>query len=100
MTFQDAVFPGWWMNEGGQSATGQVRLIPFTLIFVEFNSPVKLIDFMIKTHPAYSKLELLATEQKTNIHEGKHSRALIGDRTHLDLNGSTSQPTRATAASE
>jgi ribulose kinase len=23
---QDAVFPGWWTNEGGQSSTGQVRL--------------------------------------------------------------------------
>ena len=21
---QDVVFPGWWMNEGGQSSTGQV----------------------------------------------------------------------------
>lgn len=22
--YRDPVFPGWWMNEGGQSATGQV----------------------------------------------------------------------------
>ena len=27
---QDAVFPGWWMNEGGQSSTGQVRQTSFT----------------------------------------------------------------------
>ena len=43
--------PGWWMNEGGQSSTGQ------------------LIDFMIKTHPAYPQLEELAKERNTNIHE-------------------------------
>ena len=24
--YKDVVFPGWWMNEGGQSSTGQVRL--------------------------------------------------------------------------
>ncbi|CCM03980.1 uncharacterized protein FIBRA_06136 [Fibroporia radiculosa] len=49
--YQGAIFPGWWMNEGGQSSTGQ------------------LIDFMITTHPAYSKLQQLAEEQKTNIHD-------------------------------
>ena len=36
--YRDAVFPGLWMNEGGQSSTGQ------------------LIDFMITTHPAYPRL--------------------------------------------
>lgn len=25
--YRDAVVPGWWMNEGGQSSTGQVRAI-------------------------------------------------------------------------
>ena len=50
--YKDVVFPGWWMNEGGQSSTGQ------------------LIDFMIKTHPAYPRLESLAKERNTNIHEG------------------------------
>lgn len=49
--YKDAVFPGWWMNEGGQSSTGQ------------------LIDFMITTHPAYPKLKELAEQRKTNIHE-------------------------------
>ncbi|EJU06122.1 Pentulose kinase [Dacryopinax primogenitus] len=47
--YKNAVFPGWWMNEGGQSSTGQ------------------LIDFMIKTHPAYEELKKLAEERKTNI---------------------------------
>ncbi|EIN10230.1 Pentulose kinase [Punctularia strigosozonata HHB-11173 SS5] len=48
--YKDVVFPGWWMNEGGQSSTGQ------------------LIDFMIKTHPAYNRLVELAEQKKTNIH--------------------------------
>ncbi|KAE9398272.1 Pentulose kinase [Gymnopus androsaceus JB14] len=47
--YKDPVFQGWWMNEGGQSSTGQ------------------LIDFMIKTHPAYPRLQKLAEDQKTNI---------------------------------
>ncbi|KZS92619.1 Pentulose kinase [Sistotremastrum niveocremeum HHB9708] len=45
--YRDAIFPGWWMNEGGQSSTGQ------------------LIDFMMKTHPAYQKL--LQTSKAANI---------------------------------
>ncbi|KAJ3536076.1 hypothetical protein NM688_g6884 [Phlebia brevispora] len=52
--YKDPVFPGWWMNEGGQSSTGQ------------------LIDFMITTHPAYPKLKALAEDRKTSIHEVLH----------------------------
>lgn len=37
--YKNAVFPGMWMNEGGQSSTGQ------------------LIDFIIDTHPASAKLK-------------------------------------------
>ncbi|PWN48723.1 Pentulose kinase [Violaceomyces palustris] len=37
--YKNAVFPGMWMNEGGQSSTGQ------------------LIDFILDTHPASSKLK-------------------------------------------
>ncbi|KAL5508501.1 hypothetical protein ACEPAH_6120 [Sanghuangporus vaninii] len=48
--YKDAVFPGWWMNEGGQSSTGQ------------------LIDFMITTHPAYKELQEIAEKEKTSIH--------------------------------
>ncbi|KAJ4472041.1 Pentulose kinase [Lentinula aciculospora] len=47
--YKDPVFQGWWMNEGGQSSTGQ------------------LIDFMIKTHPAYPRLQKMAEEQQSNI---------------------------------
>jgi len=49
-------FPGWWMNEGGQSSTGQ------------------LIDFMIKTHPAYPQLQQLAKEQDRNMFD------VLGDK--------------------
>ncbi|EJD00891.1 Pentulose kinase [Fomitiporia mediterranea MF3/22] len=48
--YKDAVFPGWWMNEGGQSSTGQ------------------LIDFMITTHAAYPQLKEIAENEKTSIH--------------------------------
>jgi ribulose kinase len=34
MDMQDAVFPGWWMNEGGQSSTGQVHPTYFYLSFL------------------------------------------------------------------
>ncbi|KIY46272.1 Pentulose kinase [Fistulina hepatica ATCC 64428] len=48
--YKDPVFPGWWMNEGGQSSTGQ------------------LIDFMITTHHAYPQLKALAEKENKNIH--------------------------------
>ncbi|GAA5904552.1 FGGY-family carbohydrate kinase [Sporobolomyces salmoneus] len=47
--YKHAIFPGYWMNEGGQSSTGQ------------------LLDFMIDTHPASEKLKQVAKEQGTNI---------------------------------
>ena len=46
--YKNAVFPDFWMNEGGQSSTGQ------------------LIDFVLETHPAYPELEAEAKEKKTN----------------------------------
>ncbi|THV00590.1 Pentulose kinase [Dendrothele bispora CBS 962.96] len=48
--YKDPVMTGWWMNEGGQSSTGQ------------------LIDFMITTHPAYPRLVEMGKEQQKNIH--------------------------------
>ncbi|KAJ6516316.1 Pentulose kinase [Mycena sanguinolenta] len=47
--YRDPVFRGWWMNEGGQSSTGQ------------------LIDFMLTTHPAYAELQSRAKAQNQNI---------------------------------
>ncbi|GAA6056062.1 hypothetical protein JCM3770_007006 [Rhodotorula araucariae] len=46
--YQNAIFPGYWMNEGGQSSTGQ------------------LLDFMVDTHPASAKLKQMAEEKGTN----------------------------------
>lgn len=54
--YRDAVFPDQWMNEGGQSSTGQ------------------LIDFVMSTHPAYPKL--LELSKKT----GKNVFVLLGER--------------------
>ncbi|PWN88960.1 Pentulose kinase [Acaromyces ingoldii] len=47
--YKHAVFPGLWMNEGGQSSTGQ------------------LIDFIIDTHPASAKLTALAKERDQSV---------------------------------
>ncbi|EJD54119.1 Pentulose kinase [Auricularia subglabra TFB-10046 SS5] len=43
--YKNAVFPGYWMNEGGQSSCGQ------------------LIDFVLHTHPAYPELERRAKNE-------------------------------------
>ncbi|KAF8319228.1 Pentulose kinase [Cantharellus anzutake] len=48
--YKNAVFPGWWMNEGGQSSTGQ------------------LIDFVITNHPAYPELVEISRKTGKNIH--------------------------------
>ncbi|KAL0949196.1 hypothetical protein HGRIS_009274 [Hohenbuehelia grisea] len=48
--YKDAVFCDRWMNEGGQSSTGQ------------------LIDFIITTHPAYPQLFKLGQEKKKDVH--------------------------------
>ncbi|KAI6151693.1 hypothetical protein BKA82DRAFT_15798 [Pisolithus tinctorius] len=49
--YKDAAFPNWWMNEGGQSSTGQ------------------LIDFIITTHAAYPELKERAKQENKNIHQ-------------------------------
>ncbi|RXK34702.1 ribitol kinase [Tremella mesenterica] len=54
-----AVFPGSWMNEGGQSSTGQ------------------LIDFVMQTHPAYPKLVELSKST------GKNVFALLAERLEI-----------------
>jgi len=48
--YKNALFPDWWMNEGGQSATGE------------------LIHFMITTHPAYPALKKQAGEAQKPMH--------------------------------
>ncbi|PPR03320.1 hypothetical protein CVT24_012596 [Panaeolus cyanescens] len=49
--YKDATIKGWWMNEGGQSSTGQ------------------LIDFVLTTHPAYNEAVKLSQEGSTTIHQ-------------------------------
>ncbi|KAJ8585422.1 Pentulose kinase [Rhizopogon salebrosus TDB-379] len=48
--YRDAAFPGWWMNEGGQSSTGQ------------------LIHFILTTHHSYPELEERAKQEGKAIH--------------------------------
>ncbi|KAJ2929529.1 hypothetical protein H1R20_g7557, partial [Candolleomyces eurysporus] len=52
--YKDPVFPGWWMNEGGQSATGQ------------------LIEHIISTHPAKDTLHGKAKEEGKDIYTVLH----------------------------
>ncbi|RDB19579.1 hypothetical protein Hypma_013378, partial [Hypsizygus marmoreus] len=70
--YRDAIFQGWWMNEGGQSSTGQVT----TFIISIFLFPIEptpllsqLINFILTTHPAYPLLVELGKEQQKNIHK-------------------------------
>lgn len=34
--YRDVLFPGWWMNEGGQSSTGQVHVL--VSAYMRFNA--------------------------------------------------------------
>lgn len=54
--YKHAVFPGLWMNEGGQSSTGQ------------------LIDFIIDTHPASPHLRTLASETNRSPFNVLHNK--------------------------
>ncbi|KDR74484.1 hypothetical protein GALMADRAFT_99536 [Galerina marginata CBS 339.88] len=48
--YKDPIINGWWMNEGGQSSTGQ------------------LIDFILTNHPAYPEAVKLGKERGMNVH--------------------------------
>ncbi|KAJ9478079.1 putative sugar kinase [Pseudozyma hubeiensis] len=54
--YKHAVFPGLWMNEGGQSSTGQ------------------LIDFIIDTHPAAPSLRTTASETNRSPFQVLHDK--------------------------
>lgn len=49
--YKNAVFPNLWMNEGGQSSTGQ------------------LIDYVLETHPAYAALKSDAKSANRSIYD-------------------------------
>lgn len=63
--------PGYWMNEGGQSSTGQVGgtdIDPSGCV----DNLVQLIHFITTTHPAYAGLLKVAEEENSSPHEGPH----------------------------
>jgi ribulose kinase len=49
--YRDAVFPGWWMNEGGQSSTGQ------------------LIEFVIEQHKAGAEARLMGGKEGKEVYD-------------------------------
>lgn len=53
--YKNAILEGWWMNEGGQSSTGQ------------------LIEFVLTTHPAHKELLGLAEQKKSTPHDVLHA---------------------------
>jgi len=70
---QNALFSNWWMNEGGQSSTGQggTSFAPHLSL-----TPLQLIDFVITTHPAHN--ELLEIAKK----DGKPIYTVLEERLH------------------
>lgn len=58
--YRDVLIPGYWMAEGGQSATGE------------------LIKHVLETHPAYQQTLSIALSQETNIYDylNGHLKAL------------------------
>jgi ribulose kinase len=49
--YRDAVFPGWWMSEGGQSATGQ------------------LIEHVITSHPAAAEARGVGEREGKEVYD-------------------------------
>lgn len=62
--------PGYWMNEGGQSSTGQVRTTKIDPPPFDAQYLAQLIHFITTTHPAYAGLLKTAEEENSNPHEG------------------------------
>ena len=77
LQFQDAVMPGYWMNEGGQSSTGQVRGADIDRLLLYAYCPAQLIHFITTTHPAYPGLLKTAKEENSSPHEGPHTASLM-----------------------
>jgi len=62
--------PGYWMNEGGQSSTGQVWGMEIDRSLSYADHPTQLIHFITTTHPAYPGLVKIAEEENSSAHEG------------------------------
>ena len=62
--------PGYWMNEGGQSSTGQVRGADIDRSVLYAHYTAQLIHFITTTHPAYPGLVKIVKEGNSSAHEG------------------------------
>ncbi|KAL4987145.1 FGGY family of carbohydrate kinase [Aspergillus falconensis] len=62
--YRDTIIPGYWMAEGGQSATGE------------------LLKHVIGTHPAFNQALSIAESYNTNIYEylNEHLREMMTER--------------------
>ncbi|KAL4735559.1 FGGY family of carbohydrate kinase [Aspergillus similis] len=62
--YRDTIIPGYWMAEGGQSATGE------------------LLKHIIETHPAFNQALSVAESYNTNIHEylNEHLREMMTEQ--------------------
>lgn len=71
--------PGYWMNEGGQSSTGQVRRTDVVRSLLCAHNFVQLIHFITTTHPAYPGLLKMAEEENLSPHEGPQTASFALD---------------------
>ncbi|KAL4965388.1 FGGY-family carbohydrate kinase [Aspergillus stella-maris] len=62
--YRDTIIPGYWMAEGGQSATGE------------------LLKHVIETHPAFNQAASVAESYSTNIYDylNEHLREMANER--------------------
>ncbi|KAJ5935668.1 hypothetical protein N7466_005215 [Penicillium verhagenii] len=62
--YRDTILPGYWMAEGGQSATGE------------------LLKYVIETHPAFNQATSIAESYHTNIYEylNEHLKEMVQDQ--------------------
>lgn len=70
--------PGYWMNEGGQSSTGQVGGTDTDRSLLCTHGLGQLIHFITTTHPAYAGLLEVAEEGNSSPHEGPRSVFCFG----------------------
>ena len=64
---------GYWMNEGGQSATGQVGGTDVDRVLLCAHNLPQLIHFITTTHPAYPGLLKITEKENSSPHEGPHT---------------------------
>lgn len=62
--YRDTIQPGYWMAEGGQSATGE------------------LLKYIIETHPAYHQAKSIAESYNANIYEylNEHLKEMVQEQ--------------------